>query len=214
VRSTATGLGPKPPFRESVAAVFLEPGGLVDVLGVDAGPDIGVNVADFGFHLIPGEALILCSSDHLVGQGPHGLPVSPRDELFVGVDAVSEPEIREFTRLGLRLPLDQAGAQSSQSPIDADGGAVISVFRSALRYSLYCFAHKTLLAPTGIGARGGSAVEIYLSELLIEVKLLLRVPPSKLTVAIIASAMPAAIRPYSIAVAPDSSDQNLEKRLN
>ncbi len=61
------------------------------------------------------------------------------------------------------------------------------------------------------GLCGGPAIDIYLSELLIEVKLLLRVPPSKLTVAIIASEMPAAIRPYSIAVAPDSSDQNLEK---
>ncbi len=57
-----------------------------------------------------------------------------------------------------------------------------------------------------------STADIYLSELLIDMKLALRVPPSKLTTAIIASEMPAAIRPYSIAVAPDSSDQNLEKR--
>ena len=32
-----------------------------------------------------------------------------------------------------------------------------------------------------------------------------------LTTAMIARAMPAAIRPYSIAVAPDSSDKNFEK---
>jgi hypothetical protein len=61
------------------------------------------------------------------------------------------------------------------------------------------------------GPRDGPAIDIYFSELLIEVKLVFMVPPSKLTVAIIASEMPAAIRPYSIAVAPDSSDQNLDK---
>jgi hypothetical protein len=54
----------------------------------------------------------------------------------------------------------------------------------------------------------------YLSELLIEVKLLLRVVPRVLTIVIMASAIPAAIRPYSIAVAPDSSDKNLDKRFN
>jgi hypothetical protein len=105
VRSNAKALEPWPSIRESVAAVFLDPGGLVDVLGVNAGPDIGINVADLGFHLILGEALILCRADHLVGQGLHSLPVSPRDKLLVGVDAVSEPKICEFTRLSHRLPL-------------------------------------------------------------------------------------------------------------
>src|SRR5579859_5785164 len=45
----------------------------------------------------------------------------------------------------------------------------------------------------------------YLSELLIEVNLPCKLLPRPLTTAIIASAMPAAIRPYSMAVAPDSS---------
>jgi hypothetical protein len=76
-----------------------------------------------------------------------------------------------------------------------------------------CEVHVwSLWAPTGIGAHGRSTASLYLSELLIEVKLVLMVPPSVLTMAIIASEMPAAIRPYSIAVAPDSSDQNLSKR--
>src|SRR5258708_1212242 len=44
--------------------------------------------------------------------------------------------------------------------------------------------------------------EIYLSELLIELNCELRLVPRLLTTAIIASAIPAAIRPYSIAVAP------------
>ena len=52
--------------------------------------------------------------------------------------------------------------------------------------------------------RGGR----YFSELLIEVNWVLRVVPRPLTTAMIASAIPAAMRPYSIAVAPASSDKN------
>jgi hypothetical protein len=48
----------------------------------------------------------------------------------------------------------------------------------------------------------------YFSELLIEVNWVLRVVPRPLTTAMIASAIPAAMRPYSIAVAPASSDKN------
>jgi len=51
--------------------------------------------------------------------------------------------------------------------------------------------------------------EVYFSELLIEVNCVLRFVPRPLTTAIIASAIPAAIKPYSIAVAPDSSDKKL-----
>ncbi len=43
----------------------------------------------------------------------------------------------------------------------------------------------------------------YFNELLIVLKLALRVVPRPFTAAIIASEIPAAIRPYSIAVAPD-----------
>ena len=50
-----------------------------------------------------------------------------------------------------------------------------------------------------------------MSELLIDVNMVLRLDPSPLTMAMIASAMPAAIRPYSMAVAPDSSAKNLNK---
>jgi hypothetical protein len=50
----------------------------------------------------------------------------------------------------------------------------------------------------------------YLSELFIAVNLVLSLVPSPFTTAIIASAMPAAIRPYSMAVAPVSSRKNLE----
>ena len=50
----------------------------------------------------------------------------------------------------------------------------------------------------------------YFSEVLTEVNTVFRLVPSPLTAAMIASAMPAAIRPYSIAVAPASS---AKKRL-
>lgn len=50
----------------------------------------------------------------------------------------------------------------------------------------------------------------YFKELLIEVNLSFSVVPRLFTTVMIASAIPAAIRPYSIAVAPDSSDQNFE----
>ena len=43
----------------------------------------------------------------------------------------------------------------------------------------------------------------YFKELLIEVKLVLSVVPRPFTAATIAIEIPAAIRPYSIAVAPD-----------
>jgi hypothetical protein len=55
---------------------------------------------------------------------------------------------------------------------------------------------------------GRAGIKAYFSEVLIEVNLSLRLVPKPFTMAIIASEMPAAIRPYSIAVAPDSSDRN------
>ena len=51
----------------------------------------------------------------------------------------------------------------------------------------------------------------YFSEVLIESNLVLRFEPRPFTTAMIASEIPAAIRPYSMAVAPDSSDKNLRK---
>ena len=50
----------------------------------------------------------------------------------------------------------------------------------------------------------------YFNELLMLVKLVLSVEPRPFTTAMIASAIPAAIRPYSIAVAPDWSDKNFK----
>jgi hypothetical protein len=50
----------------------------------------------------------------------------------------------------------------------------------------------------------------YFSELLIEENLLLSFAPNPFTAAMIASEMPAAIRPYSMAVAAVSSFKNLQ----
>jgi len=49
---------------------------------------------------------------------------------------------------------------------------------------------------------------VYFNWLLIEVKFELSFVPRPFTAAMIASEIPAAIRPYSIAVAPDSSFKN------
>ncbi len=49
----------------------------------------------------------------------------------------------------------------------------------------------------------------YFKEVLIEPNFSFIVLPRLFTTVMIASAIPAAIRPYSIAVAPDSSDQDL-----
>jgi hypothetical protein len=50
----------------------------------------------------------------------------------------------------------------------------------------------------------------YFKEVLIEVNFSFIVVPRLFTTVMIASAIPAAIRPYSIAVAPESSDQNFK----
>ena len=50
----------------------------------------------------------------------------------------------------------------------------------------------------------------YFRELLMDVNMPLRLLPRPLTIAIMAREMPAAIRPYSIAVAPESFRQKLK----
>jgi hypothetical protein len=54
-------------------------------------------------------------------------------------------------------------------------------------------------------------VRAYFNDVLIDVNLVLSFAPSPFTTAMMASAMPAAIKPYSIAVAPDSSARNLRR---
>jgi hypothetical protein len=52
----------------------------------------------------------------------------------------------------------------------------------------------------------------YFNAVLTLLNSVLRLVPTPLTAVMIAIAIPAAIRPYSIAVAPDSSDQNFTKK--
>ena len=59
----------------------------------------------------------------------------------------------------------------------------------------------------------GNGGGIYFRLVLIVVNLSFMVLPRLFTTVMIARAMPAAIRPYSIAVAPDSSDQNFQIML-
>ena len=54
----------------------------------------------------------------------------------------------------------------------------------------------------------------YFSEVLIAPNLVLRLQPMPLTAPMIASEIPAAIRPYSMAVAPDSSVRKRAKSLD
>src|SRR5262249_45006214 len=68
-----------------------------------------------------------------------------------------------------------------------------------------CYSAKQEKGPGRPGPSPFSVTVAYFSELLIEVNLVFRFVPRPLTTAIIASEMPAAIRPYSMAVAPDSS---------
>jgi hypothetical protein len=58
---------------------------------------------------------------------------------------------------------------------------------------------------------GENLTRFYFNELLIDVNWPFRLVPRPFTTAMIASAIPAAIKPYSIAVAPDSSDKNFKK---
>jgi hypothetical protein len=76
--------------------------------------------------------------------------------------------------------------------------------RSQVR-SLRCVRHAMFLG----AMRGRCAhAQHYLSDVLIDVNLFFRLVPSPLTIAMIARAMPAAINPYSMAVAPLSSAKN------
>jgi hypothetical protein len=51
----------------------------------------------------------------------------------------------------------------------------------------------------------------YFRDVLIDVNLVLRLVPSPFTATMMASEIPAAIKPYSMAVAPVSSARNLRK---
>ena len=65
----------------------------------------------------------------------------------------------------------------------------------------------------GPGSLGNARVTLYFSELLIDANLVFRWEPRPFTTAMMASEIPAAINPYSIAVAPVSSAQNFRTNV-
>lgn len=73
---------------------------------------------------------------------------------------------------------------------------------------------RIMKQPLEINSRGWDAGGgNYFKEVLTELNLSFKVVPSPFTAVMIASAIPAAIRAYSIAVGPDSSDQSLDDML-
>src|SRR5258708_32700995 len=72
---------------------------------------------------------------------------------------------------------------------------------------------QTTKAPGFAGASEAGSTVAYFSEVEIATKLLDSLLPTPLTAVMIAMAMPAAIRPYSMAVAPDSSLTKRETRF-
>jgi hypothetical protein len=80
------------------------------------------------------------------------------------------------------------------------GTGAIGTIRMKLRYRLQ--DEKRPRINRGLNVK--KSTDAYFSEVLIEVNLAFRLLPRPLTTAIMASEMPAAIRPYSMAVAPDS----------
>jgi hypothetical protein len=84
--------------------------------------------------------------------------------------------------------------------------------RRRLSNSILMIADQTAIDP-GLNLRRSDAQRQngYFNEVLLELNMVFRLLPSPSTTAMIASAIPAAISPYSIAVAPDSSDMNFKR---
>lgn len=112
------------------------------------------------------------------------------------------------------------GREANGCRADSDSRAAMSTLRSVGRPGKHEYTRKP--AALRIRAAAGDqfnqltpppsekGMRRYFSEELIEVNFSFRVVPRPLTTAMIASEMPAAISPYSMAVAPDSSFQNFK----
>ena len=84
--------------------------------------------------------------------------------------------------------------------------------RRRLSNSILMIADQTTIkCRLGLATGRYQQQNIYFNEVLIEVNAVFRLVPMLLTAVMITIEMPAAIRPYSMAVAPDSSFQNLRK---
>ncbi len=83
----------------------------------------------------------------------------------------------------------------------SNGGFLVRTAPEAAIGSWISVVNKSLISPAPTKAA-------YFKEVLIDVNLVLSLVPSPFTTAMMASEIPAAIRPYSMAVAPDSSARN------
>jgi hypothetical protein len=103
-------------------------------------------------------------------------------------------------------------------PVPLAAQAVVRAAMEALVETIGSFRFAFFLASNKSrhrleGRRRLSTSGRYFSDALMSLNFVFRVLPRPLTATIIAIEMPAAISPYSIAVAPDSSDRNFEKML-
>jgi hypothetical protein len=97
----------------------------VDVLGIDHGADIGVDVANLGFYLLFGEALAIGGDRKAVGQFQCVFAASATDHLLVGMNAVREPEIDKLANRWHFSPSDQAEHERLSVTGEADGEALM-----------------------------------------------------------------------------------------
>jgi hypothetical protein len=88
---------------------------------------------------------------------------------------------------------------------------MVSVSRRARRFAPAGFSAKIALY---FNLRAREELATYFSAVLTVPKVVVRFVPIPLTTVIMTTEMPAAIRPYSIAVAPDVSRRKLNKVFN
>jgi hypothetical protein len=103
-------------------------------------------------------------------------------------------------------PRETGSFDEKSRPQEACGRVFVEICDAENGAGIHRIDRKSTLSSS---ASHGSSYTGYFSEVLIVEKVVLRVEPSLLTVAMMARLMPAAISPYSIAVAPDSSARNL-----
>ena len=105
---------------------------------------------------------------------------------------------------GARLARGQKATSPTRQPTPGSS-------RPFDRYFAFCLARsKNSDLEAGDSVVAHRLERNYFSEVLIDVNFVLRFVPRPFTAAMIAIEMPAAISPYSIAVAPDRSSQNLQ----
>ena len=131
----------------------------------------------------------------------------------VSSGALSDLDARNFeVRLTTNEQTFVSSAAGSQKCMGILNNRQRKAARRRLSNSILMIADQTAIDP-GLNLRRSDAQRQngYFNEVLLELNMVFRLLPSPSTTATIASAIPAAISPYSIAVAPDSSDMNFKR---